>query len=58
MASRKKSDPNEVWCRKNVTADESASFWKHWCETQWGMPTFEIMRRCVVARRAIAAVGA
>lgn len=57
--SRKKSDPDEIWVRQNATPDESATFWKGWCDSQWGMPTFNIMRQCVMAQRAaIAKTGA
>lgn len=45
-------DKDEVWCRKNVTAAEHRAFWENWCQTQWGMPDFAIMRRRIEARRA------
>jgi hypothetical protein len=39
-----KTDRNEIWCRKNITTEESQLFWQNWCQTQWGMPTFAVMR--------------
>ena len=47
----KRTDPDETWCRKNVTTDESKAFWENWCQTQWGMPTFAIMRSTIEAQR-------
>jgi hypothetical protein len=53
----KKRDQNEVWCLKNVTTEESQLFWKNWCASQWGMPTFAHMRLCVEAQRGAEAEG-
>ena len=48
----KRTDKDELWCRKNVTLTEHQEFWDHWCQNQWGMPTFKIMRQAIEARRA------
>jgi hypothetical protein len=51
-AGRKRACADEVWCRNNATTEEKMAFWNHWCVTQWGMPTFGIMRQCIIATRA------
>lgn len=47
-----KRDKNQIWCTANVTPEESRMFWEHWSATQWGMPTFQVMRDFIELRRA------
>lgn len=51
-AAKRRPLPNQAWCKKNVTTAEHDEFWKNWCQTQWGMPTFTDKRRFVEALRA------
>lgn len=47
-----RSDPNQRWCQNHATPEEFLAAFKSYTDTQWGLPTFSIIRFLIEARRS------